>query len=92
MNDTIIEKRINDLCLLKEYYIVESGFSTDDATEIIDENRGHLYVKEFLPIHDENDESIDQEPEQGLSTLIRIRIQTSLYSSNERIIQRNGPL
>ncbi|CAF1036888.1 unnamed protein product [Rotaria sordida] len=51
----------------KEYYIVESGFSTDDAIEIIDENRGLIYVKEIISTDDENDESIvtiDQEPEQ----------------------------
>ncbi|CAF2714785.1 unnamed protein product [Rotaria sp. Silwood2] len=52
----------------KEYYIVESGFSTDDAIEIIDENRGLIYVKEITATDDdENDDSIvtiDQEPEQ----------------------------
>lgn len=37
--------------------------------EIMDENRGQIYVKEMLLMDDENDESIrtiDQEPEQGL--------------------------
>lgn len=36
--------------------------------EIVDENRGHIYVKEMLLSEDENDESIitvDQETEQG---------------------------
>jgi len=35
----------------------------------MDENRGHIYVKEVLSIGDENDESnrtVDQEPEQGI--------------------------
>jgi hypothetical protein len=35
----------------------------------MDENRGHIYVKEVLSIGDENDESIrtvDQESEQGI--------------------------
>jgi hypothetical protein len=54
----------------QEFYIVQSGFSTDDAIEIIDENRGHLFVKEIVSIYDENDESIatiEHEPEQGPS-------------------------
>jgi len=50
---------------IKEYYIVESGFTTDDAIEIIDENRGLIYVKEILPTDDESIITIDQEPEQG---------------------------
>jgi hypothetical protein len=68
--------RIDWFCLnwlffywIKEYYIVESGFEIDDAIEIIDENRGRIYVKEYVAIDDENDESIttiDQEPEQGI--------------------------
>jgi hypothetical protein len=41
--------------LIKEFYIVESGYSTDDAIEIIDKKRGRIYVKE-----------IEQEPEQSL--------------------------
>ncbi|CAF3215070.1 unnamed protein product [Rotaria socialis] len=51
----------------KEYYIVESGFSTDGAVPIIDENRGLIYVKEILSSDDENNESIltmEQESEQ----------------------------
>ncbi len=73
---------------LKEYYIVESGFSTDDAIEIMDENRGHIYVKEFFPNNDENDESIrtiDQEPEQGMFYIDLILLKEFLfYSSYER--------
>jgi len=38
----------------KEFAIVESGFSIDDAIEIIDVNRGRIYVKE-----------IDHEPQQS---------------------------
>lgn len=56
------------MLLFKEFYIVESGFTTDDAIEINDENRGQIYVKEVFLFDDENDESIrtiDHEPEQG---------------------------
>ncbi len=78
---------------LKEFYIVESGFSTDDAIEIIDENRGHIYVKEMLIINDENDESIrtiDQEPEQGLIVFIfQFDFNNIFFSSSERTFQRN---
>lgn len=64
--DNVCRRLIDWLIVfLKEYYIVESGFSTDDAIEIIDENRGIIYVKEMLPIEDEN-ETFEQEPEQGL--------------------------
>lgn len=59
------------LLFSKEFYIVESGFSTTDAIEINDENRGQIFVKEFIPIDDDNDESIgtiDQESEQGTFT------------------------
>ncbi len=66
------KKRIYEFILIiffsfwiKEYYIVESGFTTDDAIEIIDENRGLIYVKEILPTDDESIITIDQEPEQG---------------------------
>jgi len=51
----------------KEFYIVEPGFSTVDAIEIVDENRGVVYVKEIDTTDDENDESmatIDPEPHQ----------------------------
>lgn len=54
--------------MFKEYYIVESGFSTDDAIEIVDENRGIIYVKEMLPMEDENEDinrTFEHEPEQG---------------------------
>jgi len=64
---TIREEELPPSLPCREYYIVESGFSTDNAVEIIDENRGIIYVKEILSIDDENDESIitvDQEPEQ----------------------------
>jgi hypothetical protein len=40
--------------LIKEFYIVEAGFSIDDAVEIIDDKRGRIYVKE-----------IEQEPQQS---------------------------
>ncbi len=40
--------------LMKEFYIVESGCSIDDAIEIIDDKRGRIYVKE-----------INQEPQQS---------------------------
>jgi hypothetical protein len=33
----------------KEFAIVESGLSIDDAIEIIDVNRGRIYVKEINP-------------------------------------------
>jgi hypothetical protein len=39
---------------MKEFYIIESGFSTDDAIEIIDAKRGRLYIKE-----------INQEPQES---------------------------
>ncbi|CAF0760534.1 unnamed protein product [Adineta ricciae] len=48
----------------KEFYIVESGFTTDDAFEIIDENRGQIYVKELPSMDDDSMMTIDQEPEQ----------------------------
>ena len=50
---------------VKEFYIVESGFTTDDAFEIIDENRGQIYVKELPSMDDDSMMTIDQEPEQG---------------------------
>jgi len=65
---TIREDELPPSLPCKEYYIVESGFSTDDAIEIIDENRGRIYVKEYFSIDDENDESIrtieQEEPDQ----------------------------
>ncbi|UJR22680.1 hypothetical protein I4U23_025717 [Adineta vaga] len=33
----------------KEFYVVESGSSVADAIEIMDENRGQIYVKEIDP-------------------------------------------
>jgi len=36
------------LILLKEFYIIESDDLTDDAIEIIDDNRGRIYVKEIV--------------------------------------------
>ena len=32
---------------MKEFYIVNSTDSIDDAIEILDENRGRIYVKEI---------------------------------------------
>lgn len=71
-NDEKYSKTIRDEELpvslpCKEYYIVEPGFSTDDAIEIVDENRGVIYVKEMLPVEDEIDDinrTFEQEPEQ----------------------------
>ncbi len=54
----------------------------------MDENRGHIYVKEFFSNNDENDESIrtiDQEPEQGMFYIDLILLKEFLfYSSYER--------
>ncbi|CAF0791981.1 unnamed protein product [Rotaria sp. Silwood1] len=86
----------------KEYYIVESGFSTDDAIEIVDENRGLIYVKEIIFTDDENDESIvtiDQEPEQvHMKELFKemaeckneIRSLKSIVLSENRFIKRRS--
>lgn len=55
--------------LFKEYYIVESGFSTDGAIEINDDMRGPIYIKELTSSENENDElsvTGEQEPELGM--------------------------
>ncbi|CAF1116789.1 unnamed protein product [Adineta steineri] len=61
---TIREEELPPSLPCKEFYIVESGFTTDDAIEIIDENRGPIHVKELSIVDDDSMITFDTESEQ----------------------------
>ncbi|UJR26379.1 hypothetical protein I4U23_007711 [Adineta vaga] len=69
-NDEHYSKTIRDEELppslpCKEFYIIEPGFSIDDTIEIIDENRGQIFVRELISVDDDDSMvTIDQEPDQ----------------------------
>ncbi|CAF1374270.1 unnamed protein product [Rotaria sordida] len=72
----------------KEFYIVESGFSIDNAIEINDNNRGQIYVKEV------DDESQQIQMKGLIQEMIEckneLRSLKSIVLSEDRITRRSS--
>ncbi|CAF3045256.1 unnamed protein product [Rotaria sp. Silwood2] len=85
---TIRDEKLPASLSCKEFYIVESDVSTDDAIEINDNNRGRIYVKEID--HESPEIQIKGLLQEMIECKNELRSLKSIVLSEDRITQQSS--